>query len=451
MCWRSAWTIRRILRGWYPGGGIYRNVWHVKTEPLHVGQWGTYITTPQVKEDSATVDIKTTIDNRGQADATAKLTVAIYDTDGKGNKLGAAVASLTTDKVSVGAGASQTVDSQITIGNPKLWGVDTPHLYHAVCTVESGGKVSDVYETPFGVRTIQFTTDNGFLLNGKRVPINGVCDHHDLGALGAAINTRALQRQLEILREMGCNAIRTSHNPPAPELLDLADQMGFLIMDESFDCWAAGKKPNDYHLIFPDWHEKDWRAELRRDRNHPSIIIWSIGNEIHEQGSPAGHQIAAALQEIAHQEDPTRPASAACNDQRAGYNGFQKYVDVFGYNYKPGEYGRFRSANPNIPLYGSETASCISTRGEYFFPVSNDKSKGEGDFQMSSYDLYAPRWATPPDTEFHGQEEFPFTAGEFVWTGFDYLGEPTPYYGGGWRRCFTISPTPPKEKRWRLN
>lgn len=428
---------------WYPGGGIYRNVWLVKTAPLHVGHWGTYITTPEVKDDSATVDIKTTIDNRGKADADAKLTVAIYDTDAKGEKSATPVASLTTDKLAVAAGGSQTADSQIKIANPKLWGVDSPHLYHAVCTVESGGQVTDVYETPFGVRTIQFTTDNGFLLNGKRVPINGVCDHHDLGAFGSALNTRALQRQLEILREMGCNAIRTSHNPPAPELLDLADQMGFLVMDESFDCWAAGKTRNDYHLLFPDWHEKDWRAELRRDRNHPSIIIWSIGNEIHEQGSPAGHQIAAALQEITHEEDPTRPVSAACNDQRAGYNGFQKYVDVFGYNYKPTEYGHFRSANPGIPLYGSETASCISTRGEYFFPVSNDKSKGEGDFQMSSYDLYAPRWATPPDAEFKGQEEFPFVAGEFVWTGFDYIGEPTPYGGDA---TILLNFTDPAEK-----
>jgi beta-galactosidase len=200
-------------------------------------------------------------------------------------------------------------------------------------------------------------------------------------------------------------------------------------MDESFDCWERGKTKNDYHLLFADWHEKDWRAELRRDRNHPSIILWSIGNEIPEQDSTHGHQISAELTRIAHEEDPTRPATAACNNPQAGFNGFQKTVDVFGYNYKPTQYGRVHEANPGLPIFGSETASCISSRGEYFFPVTTDKAGGKADFQMSSYDLYAPRWATTPDTEFKGQDTFPFVAGEFVWTGFDYLGEPTPYNG----------------------
>jgi beta-galactosidase len=254
-----------------------------------------------------------------------------------------------------------------------------------------------------------------------------VCDHHDLGALGVAINISALRRQITILKEMGCNAIRTSHNPPAPELLDLCDSMGMLVMDESFDCWRRAKARNDYHLLFDDWHEKDWRAELRRDRNHPSIVLWSIGNEIPEQGSPAGAAIAGELTAIAHAEDPTRPTSAACDNIRAGYNGFHDRIDVFGYNYKPREYGKFREANAKQPLFGSETASCVSSRGEYFFPVTTNKSGGKADFQMSSYDLYAPPWATPPDWEFKGQDEAPHTAGEFVWTGFDYLGEPTPY------------------------
>jgi beta-galactosidase len=251
-----------------------------------------------------------------------------------------------------------------------------------------------------------------------------------LGALGAAINTRALERQLELLQAMGCNAIRTSHNPPAPELLELADRMGFLILDEAFDCWASTKQRRsraDYARLFPDWHEKDWRAQLRRDRNHPSVILWSTGNEVGEQGQPAGHAISARLTAIAHEEDPTRPTTVGCNNAQAAFNGFQKTLDVFGYNYKPTQYGRAREANPGLPIYGSETASCISSRGEYFFPVTEDKAGGMADFQMSSYDLYAPPWATPPDTEFKGQDEFPFVAGEFVWTGFDYLGEPTPY------------------------
>ena len=226
---------------------------------------------------------------------------------------------------------------------------------------------------------------------------------------------------------MGCNAIRTSHNPPAPELLDLCDRLGMVVMDESFDCWERGKTRNDYHLLFKAWHEKDWRAELHRDRNHPCIILWSIGNEIPDQSSPRGWEIAAELTGIAHEEDPTRPTTEACNDTAGGYNGLRKHVDVFGYNYKPNEYGKFRQANPNQPVFGSETASCVSSRGEYFFPVTFDKNGGKADFQMSSYDLYAPPWATPPDWEFKGQDKDPFVAGEFVWTGFDYLGEPTPY------------------------
>jgi len=287
----------------------------------------------------------------------------------------------------------------------------------------------DRYETPFGIRTIQFTADNGFLLNGKRVPLNGVCDHHDLGALGAAINPRALERQVEILKQMGGNAIRTSHNPPAPELLDVCDRLGMVVMDEAFDCWKTAKKKNDYHLLFPDWHEPDLRALVRRDRNHPCVILWSIGNEVPDQAKPDGPQLAAELQGIVRSEDATRPVTAACDNVKSGYNDFRKGVDVFGYNYKPFEYGKFRVANPTQPLLGSETASCISSRGEYFFPVSDNKAEGEADFQMSSYDLYAPRWATPPDAEFRGQDKNPFVAGEFVWTGFDYLGEPTPYGG----------------------
>jgi beta-galactosidase len=289
------------------------------------------------------------------------------------------------------------------------------------------GKITDTYETNLGIRTIKFDVQQGFLLNGKHVYLKGVCDHHDLGALGSAINVRALERQLEILKEMGVNAIRTSHNPPAPELLDLADRMGFVVMDEGFDMWVSGKRPNDYHRAFPDWHEMDWRAQIRRDRNHPSVVLWSIGNEIGEQRDAKGHKTAAELTAIAHQEDPTRPTTAAANYAAAGYNGFQKTVDVFGSNYRWMEYEKFRKENPLIPLVATETASAVSSRGEYFFPVSNDKSKGRQDFQVSSYDLYAPPWAWPPDTEFEADDRNPFVAGEFVWTGFDYIGEPTPY------------------------
>ena len=414
---------------WYPGGGIYRNVWLLKTSPVHVGHWGTFVTTPEISDSSAKVDVRVTIDNDSSMPVQPAVGIDIFEASPDGRPIGNTVASVAPVNVSVASRNSGTAALSGGVAKPKLWNLEHPSRYVAVASIRLDGALVDRYETPFGIRTIQFTSDNGFLLNGVRVPLNGVCDHHDLGALGAALNIHALQRQLELLKEMGGNAIRTSHNPPAPELLQLCDRLGMVVMDEAFDCWVRGKKKNDYHLLFPDWHEKDLRAMVHRDRNHPSVILWSIGNEVAEQGSPGGHEVAAKLAAIVRSEDTTRPVTAGCNDARAGFNGFQKQVDVFGYNYKPTQYGKVREANPQLPLFGSETASCVSSRGEYFFPVSDDKSQGRADFQVSSYDLYAPPWATPPDTEFRGQDEFPFVAGEFVWTGFDYLGEPTPYNG----------------------
>ncbi|RPJ59813.1 MAG: DUF4982 domain-containing protein [Acidobacteria bacterium] len=414
---------------WYPGGGIYRNVWLVKTSPVHVGQWGTYVTTPEVTPPAATVKIQVKVANEAATGAVVSVKNEIYELDANGRR-GRQVASSSTDAVSIAGPATGNAEATLAVKNPRLWSVEKPQRYLAVTSISEKGKLLDVYETPFGIRKIRFNPDKGFFLNDQPVELYGFCNHHDLGALGAAINTRALERQIEILKEMGGNAIRTSHNPPAPELLDLADRMGILIMDEAFDAWAASKQRRsqaDYARIFPDWHEKDWRAQVRRDRNHPSVILWSSGNEVREQGSPEGHKISARLTAIAHEEDPTRPVTVGCNNVQAAFNGFQKTLGVFGYNYKPKEYGRAHDANPGLPIYGSETASCISSRGEYFFPVTDDKAGGLADFQMSSYDLYAPPWATPPDWEFKGQDEFPFVAGEFVWTGFDYLGEPTPY------------------------
>ncbi|HZS03585.1 MAG TPA: beta-galactosidase GalB [Blastocatellia bacterium] len=412
---------------WYPGGGIYRNVWLVKTAPVHIGHWGTYVTTPEVSKERATVSVRINVDNQTRAATDVTVRTQIYELGADGNRAGRAVASGTTAGLKLPANGSQTAETTIGVSNPKLWNLQKPVLYAAVTTVEQSGKVVDRDETVFGIRTLRFDPDKGFFLNGELTRINGVCNHHDLGPLGTAVNARALERQIEILKEMGANAIRTSHNPPAPELLELCDRMGMLVMDEAFDCWRRGKKRNDYHLLFDDWHEKDMRAMIRRDRNHPSVILWSIGNEVGEQRFPEGQKVAAALTRIVHAEDTTRPATSGCNILEAGYNGFQKTVDVFGYNYKPTEYGKFHAANPTIFLYGSETASCVSSRGEYFFPVTNDKLQGRADFQVSSYDLYAPPWAQPPDWEFEGQDKFPFVGGEFVWTGFDYLGEPTPY------------------------
>jgi beta-galactosidase len=414
---------------WYPGSGIYRNVWLVKTQPVHIGNWGTYVTTPEVTTTSANINLKVTLENHTADEANVIVSSQVYEITSGGQKATIPSASSAAVSARIAPGARTVQTASARVNQPKLWSLKQPNLYAVVTTVKRGGTVVDRYETVFGIRTIKFDVDKGFFLNGEHVSLNGVCNHHDLGALGSALNTRALERQLQIMKEMGVNAIRTSHNPPAPELLELCDRMGLLVMDEAFDAWRRAKKKNDYHLIFDDWHEKDLRALVRRDRNHPSVILWSTGNEIGEQGSPEGHKLAAELRQIVHEEDLARPVTAGANNLQAGYNGFQKTVDVFGYNYKPTEYGKFRQSNPAIPLFASETASTVSSRGEYFFPVIEDKLQGRADFQVSSYDLYAPRWAWPPDVEFKGLDEFPFTAGEFVWTGFDYLGEPTPYGG----------------------
>ncbi|MET0646635.1 MAG: beta-galactosidase GalB, partial [Pyrinomonadaceae bacterium] len=413
---------------WYPGGGIYRNVWLVKTAPVHVAHWGTYVTTPAPRKESAVVAIRTTLDNDSPAAADVTVRTQVYELAPDGTKSGRPVAATEPVRVTLDAGASAATDvARAQVTNPKLWSPDRPRLYAAVTTIEQGGRTVDVYETVFGIRSVHFDVARGFVLNEQLVELKGVCNHHDLGALGAAVNRRALERQLEIMKEMGVNAIRTSHNPPAPELLDLADRMGLLVMDEAFDAWRRSKKKNDYHLLFDDWHEKDLRALVRRDRNHPSVVMWSTGNEIGEQRSTEGHKLSERLSRIVREEDPTRAVTAGANHVEAGHNGFQKTIDVFGYNYKPQEYGKFREKNPAVPLYGSETSSTVSSRGEYFFPVEEDKDKGKADFQVSSYDLYAPRWATTPDAEFKGQDEHPTVGGEFVWTGFDYLGEPTPF------------------------
>ena len=412
---------------WYPGGGIYRNVWLVKTAPVRVASWGTYVTTPDVNEKSATVKIKVNVDNSTEAEVAVSVKNEIFELNADGRH-GKSVASTSDADLRIPANQSAASESQTVVISPKLWGLEKPQRYVVVTTVQQTGKVVDFYETPFGIRTIEFTADRGFFLNGQHVKLNGVCDHHDLGALGAALNLRALERQLEILREIGVNAIRTSHNPPAPELLDLSDRMGFLVMDEAFDSWKTGKKNNDYHVLYPDWHEQDLRAMVRRDRNHPSVILWSSGNEVPDQDHPDGPALAAEHMAIIHSEDDTRPVTAAVSSYNAGFNGFQNHFDVFGWNYHPRNYDQFHAKNANIPLFGSETAAAVSSRGEYFFSVGTNKN-ALVDFQVSSYDFYVSSWATKLDTEFRNQDKNMFLAGQFVWTGFDYLGEPWPYSG----------------------
>ena len=427
---------------WYPGAGIYRDVWLVKTTRVHLKHWGVFVTTPVVANDSAIVQADVSVVNDTNDAAPLELSVSIHDveTDGRVASGSIVMSAPVHFTLNPSKGREAERSFSVTLPHPQRWSLANRHRYAALTTLTQNGKIIDEETTFFGVRTIAFTPDRGFLLNGEHVPIQGVCLHHDEGALGAAVSRRALQRQLEILQAMGCNAIRTSHNPPSPELLDLCDQMGLVVMDEAFDCWQIGKKEadlsasdvldryHDYARIFGDWYEKDLRALVRRDRNHPCVVLWSIGNEVREQERNDGWHVAAHLTGIVHEEDRTRPTVSAFNHPNSGYDGFQTAVDVVGFNYAPKEYVRFRKENPNIPVLGSETASTISSRGEYFFPVDFDnKLSGRADFQVNSYDLCAPPWAYPPDVEFRGLDEAPFAAGEFVWTGFDYIGEPTPY------------------------
>jgi beta-galactosidase len=412
---------------WYPGGGLYRHVWLTRTDAVHVPAGQVFVRTPQVTAERATVATRVAVVNESAAPVKVGVKVDIYRADANGHPVGKPLLPSREQPRTLKAGERTALDFDVRLAKPVLWDVAAPQRHVAVTVVKQGGRVLDRVETPFGIRQVAFTADDGLHLNGRRVQLNGVCMHHDLGALGAAFNVRAAERQLELLREMGVNALRTSHNPPAPELLELTDRMGFLVIDELFDTWTHAKKPNDYHQHFADWSEPDLRAWVRRDRNHPSVILWSIGNEIHELGRPDGPPVSARLAGLVKQEDPTRLVSAAAHVVQAGYNGFQKTVDVFGYNYKPKEYAKFHAANPSQPLFGSETASTLSSRGEYVFPASDDPTQGRAGFQVSSYDLVYPTWATTPDAEFKAQDQQRFVAGEFVWTGFDYLGEPTPY------------------------
>ena len=404
---------------WYPGAGIYRHVWLVKTRPVHVGHWGTSVTTPEVTDIAATVKLAVTVDNQSDADASVLLRTDVYEL-GRDDKPGVKIAATTDAWIEIVSGGSSNVVQQTTVLRPKRWDLLAPHRYLARTVVTVGGAVTDSYDTPFGIRTLEFTARDGFKLNGRRVEIRGTCNHHDLGALGAAVNTRALERQLEILKAMGCNALRTSHNPPAPELLDLADRMGFLVWDEAFDCWASGKRPKDYSLLYKEWHVKDLQAMVRRDRNHPSVIIWSIGNEVVEQQN---EEMTKHLADTVRAEDPTRPVSNGYNDPDGGRgSGAVTALDLMGVNYAFGSQDRWDS-DPRYakkPTLGSETSSCVSSRGEYFF-------EGNTNWQVSSYDDSWPGWGCSPDAQFRTQARWPHLLGEFVWTGFDYLGEPTPY------------------------
>ncbi|NJB83549.1 beta-galactosidase GalB [Wenyingzhuangia aestuarii] len=397
---------------WYPGGGIYRNVHLVKTNPTHIAHWGTFVTTPNVSTKEATIEITT------EVVGVKKDVEVMHEIYTAGNN----AVKVAEQKI------PYYQPSSITISNPKLWDLENPNLYTLKTTLTKKGKVLDVYKTTFGIRSIEYNA-NGFFLNGKKVRMNGVCQHHDLGPLGTAVNVRAMERQIEILKSFGVNAIRTAHNPPAPEFLELCDKMGVLVQVEAFDVWGKKKVDNDYASLFGAWHKKDLITMVKRDRNHPSVVMWSTGNELIELREANDAPLAAKLADIIRSVDTTRPTTFGNSRPEAASNGFEKTADVFGFNYKPHMYQDFIKANPNTPLYGSETASTISSRGEYFFPVNfDDKKQGNGGFfQVSSYDYSAPNWADIPEKDFEAEDKFPGLFGQFVWTGFDYIGEPTPY------------------------
>lgn len=407
---------------WYPGAGLYRNVHVVTTEKIHVPVWGTQITTPCVKDEYASVCLRTTILNAEKTELT--VVTDIMDADGQ-------VVSTKTNKGVINHG--QPFTQNFIVERPKLWSPETPVLYKAVSKIYSGDTLLDTYSTRFGIRTIEYIADKGFYLNGKRRKFQGVCNHHDLGPLGAAINVAALRHQLTLLKEMGCDAIRTSHNMPAPELVELCDEMGFMMMLEPFDEWDIAKCDNGYHRFFNEWAEKDMVNMLRQYRNNPCVVMWSIGNEVPTQWSPEGYKVAKFLQDICHREDPTRPVTCGMDQVKSVLaNGFAAMLDIPGLNYRAHLYDEAYERLPQNIILGSETSSTVSSRGVYKFPVERKAGAMYDDHQSSSYDLEYCNWSNIPDIDFARAEDHEWTIGQFVWTGFDYLGEPSPYDTNAW-------------------
>ncbi|MCC9167004.1 beta-galactosidase GalB [Pontibacter harenae] len=418
---------------WYSGSGIYRNVWLTKVNPVHVAHWGTYVTTPEVSKQAAKVAINTKINNRAQQLGPFSLTNIIY------NATGVEVSRVTSEAIQLN-GEENEFNQELTVQNPELWSVEAPNMYKVVTLVEQDGKVVDNYETPVGLRFFNFDAKEGFSLNGKKMKILGVCNHHDLGALGAAINVRALERQLEILRGMGVNGIRTSHNPPAPELLELCDKMGFIVMDEVFDMWKQEKSKFDYSHVWDEWHAQDLRDFIVRDRNHPSVFIWSIGNEIPEQYKPEGTTIANELAGIVTSLDKTRPITAGLNEPYP-HNTIYKSgeLDLIGFNYHHEDFEKFPETFPGQKFIATETTSALATRGSYDMPSDSIRrwpyrwdlpfNDGNDDLTVSAYDNVSAPWGSTHEETWKVMKKHDFLSGMYIWTGFDYLGEPTPY---GW-------------------
>ena len=450
---------------WYSGSGIYRNVWLIKTGKVFVDHWGTFISTPEVSYEKSLVLIKTRIKNQAGNNGELKFRTTIYNPSGK------PVVHAET-KVDPWENDNDEFSNELNIEQPALWNIKTPQMYKAVTEVFFDGKLTDTYETPFGIRYFNFDEKEGFSLNGEKLKILGVCQHHDLGCLGSAINTRALERQLEILKEMGCNSIRTSHNPPAPELLDLCDKMGFIVQDETFDMWRKKKTPYDYSRYFPEWHERDLTDHILRDRNHPSVMMWSIGNEVLEQWNhidadtldiqqanfilnfdknvdtsviysgemSVNSLITTKLANIVKSHDRTRPITAACNEVNPWNNLFKsRALDLLGFNYHHQNFETFPENFPGQKLIISESTSGLMTRGFYQMPSDSiliwptrgrtaGQPYGNPEQQCSAYDNCHVPWGSTHEESWKLVKKFDHIAGTYIWTGFDYLGEPTPYW-----------------------
>lgn len=421
---------------WYSGSGIYRNVWLVKTNPVFVDHWGTYITTPKVNESKATVTIKTKFLNTYDSGIPVTITTSLLDADNK------VVATNTVPNLK--SGAFKEVEQSFQVTNPKLWSLERPYVYKAVTKLSVNNTNVDEYATTFGIRYFNFDPDKGFILNGKPVKIIGVCDHHDLGCLGTAINTRALERQLELLKGMGVNGIRTSHNPPAPELLDLCDKMGFIVMDEAFDMWKRPKNKYDYHLDWDEWHKKDLQDQVLRDRNHPSVFMWSLGNEIPEQwsdalkGDSSGKVILRELVSIVRALDTTR-LTVTANNQTGKSNGLLQAnaTDIIGYNYNHQQWDSAQYRWGKKPFLITESVSALQTRGSYDMPSDSIRrwpsrwdrpvENANADMSCSSYENCSTPWGSTHEETLKVLLKYDHIGGMFVWTGFDYMGEPTPY------------------------
>lgn len=407
---------------WYPGAGLYRNVRVVTTGQIHVPVWGTQLTTPHVSEDYASVCLRTSVENAGRTELTVQ--TDIISPEGK-------VVSSKKNKGYINHGLPFI--QNFIVEHPALWSPESPSLYRAVSKIYSGDTLLDTYTTRFGIRSIEYIADKGFFLNGKHRKFQGVCNHHDLGPLGAAINVSALRHQLRMLKDMGCDAIRTAHNMPAPELVSLCDEMGFMMMIEPFDEWNIAKCENGYHRFFNEWAERDMVNMLHQYRNNPCVVMWSIGNEVPTQWSAEGYKVAKFLQDICHREDPTRPVTCGMDQVDSVLdNGFAAMLDIPGFNYRAHRYEEAYERLPQNIVLGAETSSTVSSRGVYKFPAERKAGAMYDDHQSSSYDLEYCSWSNIPDIDFALAEDYDWTIGQFVWTGFDYLGEPSPYDTNAW-------------------